>query len=384
MPTGTVLHVMEATIGGTKRHLLELAGGLRAVGWGVEVACPRVRDEALDDVSFWDDLQAAGIPSHAVAMSRRPLAGANGAALVRLAALIRRRRYAVVHAHSSIAGALARPAALLSGRRPRLVYTPHGFAFLTPGAARRAAFLAVERALGRVTDRLIALTPTEAATAAESGIVPPRRIVTIPNGVVSAQIPRRERALEVRRREGWEGAPVVGTLARMTPQKRPDVWLRTAARIAQARPDVRFAWIWGGEQEQAVRAQARELGLEDRVRFLGYRPDARELIAAFDVFLLTSAFEGLPYSLIEAMAAGVPVVATDVVGTRDVVRPGETGLLAPAGDAPALATHVLHLLAAPAQAHRLAAAGRADVLARYSVAEMVRRTAELYRSLLGA
>jgi glycosyltransferase involved in cell wall biosynthesis len=118
------------------------------------------------------------------------------------------------------------------------------------------------------------------------------------------------------------------------------------------------------------------------VQFLGYRPDARELIAAFDVFLLTSAFEGLPYSLIEAMASGVPVVATDVVGTRDVVRHGETGLLAPAGDAPALAAQVLHVLANQEEASRLAEAGRADVLARYSVDEMVRRTADLYCSLL--
>jgi glycosyltransferase involved in cell wall biosynthesis len=315
-------------------------------------------------------------------MSRRPFSGANAAAVGRLAALVRRGRYDGVHAHSSIAGALARPAAGLSGRRPRLVYTPHGFAFLVPGARRRAAFLAVERALGRVTDRLIALTPTEAATAVECGVVPARRLVTIPNGVVSSQVPGRDRGLEVRRREGWDGVPLVGTLSRMTPQKRPEVWLHTAARIAQERPDARFAWIWGGEQEQAVRAQARDLGLEDRVQFLGYRPDARELIAAFDVFLLTSAFEGLPYSLMEAMASGVPVVATDVVGTRDVVRHGETGLLAPAGDAPALAAQVLQMLADPEGARRLAEAGRADVLARYSVDEMVRRTAELYRSLL--
>lgn len=387
-----ILHVMEATIGGTKRHLLDLAAGLRAGGWDVEVACPRVRTEALGDVSFWDDLRAAGVPAHEVTMRRRPLTAANAAAVWRLAGLIRRGGYAVVHAHSAIAGALARPAAALSGHKPKVVYTPHGFAFLAPGAggapgdgaagAHGGIFLAIERALGRVTDRLIAVSPTEAEAAAAYGVVPRRKIATIPLGIVADEIPSRQRAAEVRRREGWGAAPVVGTLARMSPQKSPLTWLAAAARVAAARPDVQFVWIWSGEMEGEVRARARELGLEPRLAFLGYRPDAREVIAACDVFLLASAFEGLPYSLIEALAAGVPVVATDVVGTRDVVRHGETGLLAAAGDAGGLAAHVLRLLGEPAEARRLAAAGRADVLARFSVAQMVARTAALYEALL--
>ncbi|HEX2324361.1 MAG TPA: glycosyltransferase, partial [Chloroflexota bacterium] len=149
-----VLHVMEATIGGTKRHLLELARGLRGAGWDVEVACPRVRDAAFGDTSFWGDLAASGIPAHEVAMARRPLSAPNARAVGALGDLIRRGGFDVVHAHSSIAGAVARPAARLASRRagmrPRTVYTPHGFAFLTPGSiARRRLFLIAERALGR-------------------------------------------------------------------------------------------------------------------------------------------------------------------------------------------------------------------------------------------
>jgi glycosyltransferase involved in cell wall biosynthesis len=383
---------MEATIGGTKRHLLELCAGLRAAGWDVEVACPRVRAEALGDVSFWDDLGAAGIPAHEVPMRRAPANRTNAAAIVRLARMIREGGYDVVHAQSSIGGALARPAALLAGigsprSRSRVVYTPHGFAFLAPGSrAKQRLFLHVERALGRYTDRLIAVSPTEAGAAVAHRIVPPHRVETIPNGIVAAGFPDREDkegVVEVRRRLGWTDVPVVGTLARMTAQKDPFTWLRVAARVARERPDVRFAWIWGGgELEQAVYEETDRLGLRSRLDFLGYRADARAVIGALDLFLLTSAFEGLPYSLIEALAAGVPTVATAVVGTADIVRHGETGLLAPAGDAAALADAVLRLLSDPAQARSLAAAGRADVLSRFSVDRMVARTAALYEQVL--
>ena len=382
-----VLHVMEATIGGTKRHLLELTRGLRGAGWDVEVACPRVRDAAFGDTSFWDDLAASGIPAHEVAMERRPLSAPNARAVGALGDLIRRGGFDLVHAHSSIAGAVARPAARLAsgraGKRPRTVYTPHGFAFLTPGSfARRRLLLLAERALGRITDRLIAVSPTEAREAIAWGVVAPQKVATIPNGVDLPGLTGPQEREAIRRREGWDGAPVVGTVARMTPQKDPETWLAVASRLAATRPDVRFVWVWGGEQEQHVRQRARELGLEGRLDFAGYREDARQLLGAFDVFLLTSRFEGLPYTPIEALASGTPVVATDVVGTRDVVRHGETGLLAPPGDVDALAGRVARLLDDGRLAGRLAGAGQADVRKRFSVQAMVTRTAALYESLL--
>lgn len=381
-----VLLVMEATIGGTKRHLLELAGGLRTAGWDVEVACPRVRGAAFGDESFWDDLLAAGIPVHEVPMVRHPLSGANARATRHLARLLRQGRYDIVHAHSSIAGGVVRPAALVArtgGVRPRVVYTPHGFAFLAPeGRIRRWALLAVERALGRVTDRLIAVSPTEAAAAITYGVVSATKVVTIPNGVAVADLPTTERRKQVRRREGWGDDLVVGTVARMTPQKDPATWLETAARLARSCPTVRFVWVWGGELEEEIRRRLHRLGLSERLVFTGYRPDARELIGAFDVFLSTSRFEGLPYTVIEALASRTPVVATDVIGTRDVVRHGLTGLLAPAGDVTTLTGHVLQLLEHPALAQRLAQAGREDVVSRFSVANMVARTADVYSSLL--
>ncbi len=378
--------VMEATIGGTKRHLHELASGLHARGWPVEVACPRVRAEAHGDTSFWDDLSAAGVPLRELPMERKVASRANIAAVTTLAAMLRQAspRIDVVHAHSSIGGAVARLAALASlptGRCPAVVYTPHGFAFLDGTPARRRAFLAIERSLGLVTDRLIGVSPTEAEVAWRHRVVPRDRAVAIPNGIAACAIPSPDEGRATRAREGWGEAPVVITVARMTAQKDPSTWLRVVARVAAARSDARFVWVWGGEAADAVKAEASRLGIADRVDFVGYRADARQLVAGATLFLLASRFEGLPYSLIEALAAGVPVVATDVTGTRDVVRDGTTGLLAPAGDVEGLAGHVLALLADPARARSLGAAGRDDVVARFSIDAMVEATAGVYRSV---
>ncbi|HEU5318364.1 MAG TPA: glycosyltransferase family 4 protein [Chloroflexota bacterium] len=384
-----VLHVLEATIGGTKRHLLDLAPGLRSRGIDVEVACPRVRDQHHGDTSFWDDLALAGIPTHEVAMTRRPLTAANAAALGRLASLMRRGAYDVVHAQSSVAGALGRLAARLVHPRPRVVYSPHGFAFLGNEwgtGPRRAAFLGLERALAPLADRLICVSSAEADDAVRHGVAPRHKVSVIPNGVVSAGFAadRGSIADMVPDLAPWRGLPIVGTLARMTPQKDPLVWLEVASRLRAAAPNARFVWIWGGGAlEPDVYETADRLGLRGVLRFLGYREDARAVLGGLDIFLLTSRFEGLPYAVIEALAAGTPVVATDVSGTRDVVRHERTGYLAPPGDAGALAAYVLRLLGDPDLRRRLGAAGRADVLERFSIERMVDQTAALYATLLG-
>ncbi|HET7767629.1 MAG TPA: glycosyltransferase [Chloroflexota bacterium] len=381
-----VLHVLEATIGGTKRHLLDLLPGLTEQGIHVEVACPRLRTEHHGDTSLWHDLHTLGIPTHELPMTRRPLSRPNLSALPTLTRLIRRGSFDVVHAQSSIAGALARPAAALSGRRPKVVYSPHGYAFLSAEWGRRAtAFRLLERLLSRLTDRVIAVSDAEAQDAIRNGVVRGNQITVIPNGVVSADFPTQRQPIErlAPQLGAWSGAPLVGTIARMTPQKDPLTWLRLAARVRESLPAARFVWIWGGGAlEQDVYDETDRLGLRQHVAFLGHRPDARQLLGALDVFLLTSRFEGLPYSVIEALAARTPVVATDVAGTRDVVKHGLTGLLAQPGAIAALAEHVLTLLRDQALARRLGAAGRADVLDRFSVEQMVDRTRQLYEQLV--
>jgi glycosyltransferase involved in cell wall biosynthesis len=171
----------------------------------------------------------------------------------------------------------------------------------------------------------------------------------------------------------------VGTVARLDPVKRLDVLLGALHRL-----DGVCAFVVGyGPEEQRLKEMAEELGLGERVHFAGYQQDVWTWLAACDVFALSSDWEGMPNAVLEAMAAGLPVAATAVGGTPDVVVQGATGLLVPPDDATALAAALDRLIHDPDLRRTMGAAGRQRVRARFSVQQMVERTQALYRGLLG-
>ena len=180
-----------------------------------------------------------------------------------------------------------------------------------------------------------------------------------------------------------QNAPLVGTLARFIPQKAPEDTLAVIQRLHAGLPDAHFLWIGhGGPQESAIRAQAAALGLSEQVHFLGYRADALSLVRLLDVFLLTSRWEGMPFSILEAMALAKPIVATAAVGTSDILEHNRTGMLAPVGDVESLATHVHELLRNSARAQELGESALHAVETRFSQQRMLDLTGELYLSVL--
>ena len=378
-----VLQVMEATIGGTKRHLTELSIGLHHAGYRIEVACPPVRSEAFGDTSFVSDVAGAGIAVHPIPMRRAVSPGADLLATLRLARLMRRGRYDIVHCHSSKAGVIGRVAARLAGA-PHVCYTPHGFSYLIPGSTRRRwLYLTIERVLGRCTDRLIAVSPSEGTEAIRRRVVPADRVAVIENGLDLDELPGPEERARVRTEYGWEDdVLVVGTVARQMAQKDPFTWLRTAVAVARTHDKVRFVWVNGGELLAASKRLAQTLGMGERMTFLPYVPNASRLMAGFDVLMLSSRFEGLSYVLLEAMGLGKPVVATDVLGTRDVIVHGKNGLLAPPGAPQELAARLRAVLDQPDCGAALGAGARATIAARFTKERMVARTRALYEQLL--
>lgn len=376
-----VLQVLEATVGGTKRHLLDLCTGLDPEQFDVQVACPPVRSEAHGDTSFVDDLRRAGLGVQIIPMVRRISPWRDAIAFVPLARLIARGHYDVIHAHSSKAGFLTRQAALLD-RRARIAYSPHGFYFLNFGdPIRSSLFKYLEKLAGLRTHALVTLSRGEYQTAVAAGLAPAGRVRLIENGIDHVDcLPR----LQARTRLDIPAeATVVGTISRFTAQKAPFVLVDVAAKLVARRPDLVFAWFSDGELRPAIEAAIAAKGLSPNFRLLGYRPDARLLLPALDVFLLASRWEGLPYTVMEAMDAGVPVVATDVVGTQDFIDDGRNGCLAPVNDPDLLAARVEELLSQPQRAANIAAAARQDVQKRYSRAEMVKKIGLLYRELVG-
>lgn len=363
-----VLHVLEALEGGTARHLVDVVGSVH----GVEhhIAAPARRVGGLTDEAALDRCRRLGARVHVVPMSRSPARAANALAPARLRRLLAAVDPDVVHGHSSVGGALARLAALGTGRA--VVYTPNGI------ATGRAA-LAVERLLGRLTERFVAVSRSEAELARRHRLVPAERLVVIPNGVRPAE--PSPGALRERLGVG-PGQPLVGTVSRLVAQKAPERFVAMAGAVLRARPEAHAVLVGDGPLRGRVEAALGEAGLarDPRFHLVPSLADAARVMGDLDVFVLTSRFEGAPYAPMEAMAAGVPVVATDVVGTRDVVEPG-CGVLVPEHDVARLATEVLALLGDPERRSRLGEAGRAMVAERFSVEVMGRRLAALYRSM---
>jgi glycosyltransferase involved in cell wall biosynthesis len=289
-------------------------------------------------------------------------------------------RYDVVHTHSAKAGALGRLAAHRAGVG-RIVHTYHGFPFheFQP-RWRRTLYVRIERRLSRYTDAYLAVGTAVAAEAIRRGLAGPDRIRTIPPAVDTISYPPGNAARgQARRRLGLPpGIRLVGTVGRVDYQKAPELWVDGLAAAA-AGGDAWGLWIGDGPQRQKLLGRVHKRGLEDRFVWLGHRDDVAELLPAFDVFALASRYEGLPCVLVEAMAAGVPVVATAVNAVPDLVVPGETGLLVPPARPDLFGTAVRHLLDEPADARRMADAARARLGDRFTPEALATTLDQTYR-----
>jgi glycosyltransferase involved in cell wall biosynthesis len=383
-----VLQIMECTIGGTRRHLRDLVHGLRARGIDVEVACAVRRDPRMrEDLAAF---AAAGATVHEIPLVRAITPPRDAWHALRLAALLCDRRFDVVHTHSSKAGALGRAAAFLCSGAVR-VHTPHTYAFSFEGgkgqggesAGPPGLVLGVERLLGRVTDRLIHVSESERREGQALGVVAEARARVIPNGIDPAGYARPRGGEALRAALGIPArAPLVGTIGLLNDAKGHDLLVAAAALLP---PDVHVLIVGHGEREGALREQAGRLGLSGRVHLPGWRDDLPAVHAALTVFALPSRWEGLPYALLEALAAGLPCVATDVNGSRDILQcEPPCGLLVPREDPAALAAALGRLLADGALRAALAAAGPARVASEFTVERMLDRTLALYREALAA
>lgn len=385
-----VLQVMECTIGGTRRHLRDLAHGLNQRGHSVEVACAALREPRMrEDMAA---MQAAGIRVHEIPMLRpiRPARDAWHA--LRLAGCLADRRFDVVHTHSSKAGALGRGVAFLCSSAAR-IHTPHTYAASFEGGAGQGGelpgplglIMTTERLLGRVTQRLIHVSQGERDEGQMLGVVAADRARVVPNGIDPAPFSAPAGGDALRAELGIPAdARVVGTVGLLNDAKGHDVLLDAAARLPD---DVHLLVVGHGELEGALRSQAADLGLTGRLHLAGWRDDLSACHDAMDVFVLSSRWEGLSYALLEAVAAGVPAVSTEVNGSRDVLDPGDDqdpcGLVVPTEDAPALAQALDTLLTDRARAAAFAAAGPARVAERFTVDAMVDATVAVYEEVLG-
>jgi glycosyltransferase involved in cell wall biosynthesis len=382
--------ITRLNIGGPSIHAIRLTERLTPRGFDTRLVHGRL-GAGEGDMRY---LASPSADLHYLASLRRPLAPLHDMVTVgRLLEILRGWRPHIVHTHMAKAGTLARIAAVVhnatAGRdaRARIVHTYHGHVlegYFSPAKTR--LFIGIERQLARVSDRIVAISPQIRDDLINGYRIGHRdRFRVIPLGFDLSTLVALDDAARHRARAELGIPPdahVVSTVGRLTAIKQHQLFLDAARRIADADDQAVFLVAGDGELRGDLEKSAADSGLGGRVRFLGWRRDLDIVYGATDVLLLTSRNEGTPVALIEALAAGVAGVSTDVGGVGDVIRDETIGLRAPFGDANALAARVLELLHDPHRRRAMGQRGRASVVARFGIDRLVDDVERLYRELL--
>ena len=368
-PRLRLLHLLSGgTVGGCEQHVLSLLAGLDRDRYDPSVAF--FVAEPDDAAPMAPAFRAAGVRVFDLGARRR----ADPGALLRLGRLIRRGRFDVVHAHSLQAELAAVLWTRFLGHVPVVLRTVHN----TDDFYVRQPYATLARLSAHGLDRIVVISDAVGRYLRDSARLPEHKIVRIHYGLDPTPFARNGHAPRDR-------PPTIGVVARLAPQKGHRVLFDALPRVLARVPETRVRVV-GHEELSTVaelRAYAAARGVADHVEFEGFRADVPALLHELDLFVLPSLWEGFGLVLLEAMAAGRPVVATAVGPVPEVVADGETGLLVPPGDPAALAEAILRVLGDPGLAERLGRAGRDRVQRTFRLEQMVARTDALYRELLG-
>lgn len=330
------------------------------------------------------DAAASGVAARFLPSLVRPISPARDlSALADLTRFLLREGPDVVHTHSSKAGILGRLAAAQAGV-PVIVHSIHGWGFHPrQNAAARALYVSLERIAARPTHAFIGVSQANLSQGIDLGIVPRAKARLIRSGIRLDEFrPAGDGAASAPLPFERSGpGPVIGMVACFKPQKAPLDFLRVASEVAASEPEARFAIAGDGELRPRMEAMIRERGLEGRIALLGWRRDVAELMRSFDILLHTSHWEGLPRVFPEAMATGLPIVATRVDGAPEAIEEGVSGFLFEPGDVPGMAGAVVELIRDPARRRAMGMAGLARA-GEWDIDRMVRAQEDLYASLL--
>jgi glycosyltransferase involved in cell wall biosynthesis len=372
MKTHVVYFLTSPVRGGVEEHVLSLIKRLDRRHFRVSLVAP----PALLD-AFAADLRRIDVQTLAVTVDT-PWRLRDIMDLVRLYRFLRRQRPDIVNCHLLRATFIGAPLAKLAGVR-RVIATNHG-----PDPWRRGlikGWYGIDRLVGRFIDLTIAVCASAKESLVRTKGLPADGIVVINNGRELEDfepLPAAETA-EVRRELQLPGTDtIVVIVGRLEEQKGHRFALDAMPTVLARHPHTRLLLVGDGGLRASLEKQAHALGVAERVIFTGFRRDVRRLLGVADVVALPSLWEGLPLTLIEALAMAKPVVATAVNGVPDVVIDGHTGLLVPAGDSDAFGRRLVELLDAPERAACLGRAGREHVLANFAIDRQINETARCY------
>ncbi|MAE64874.1 MAG: glycosyl transferase family 1 [Phycisphaeraceae bacterium] len=368
-----MLLLLTSTAGGVGLHALYLARDLSRERFDLTVAFGP--GYPLDDA--FDRL---GVPVERLSISRRLNPWVNLRGFVQVIRLMRRHRYDIVCMQQSIASFMGRVAAGLAGVPVRIVIVQVYASHPHQHPIKRGIFRLVERALDALTTRYVAVAESTRRFGVHSRIMKPDKVLVIHNATDLGVTPGGDRD-DQRRALGVDGvAPVIVTVGRFERQKGLSDLLEGAAEVRRRGVTARFLIVGDGPLRADLERRARDLELSESVRFTGWRDDVPRVLAASDVFCLSSLWEQFPFVILEAMAMSLPVVATSVDGNPEAVVDGETGLLVPPRDPRSLADALVVLARDLPRAARMGRAGRRRVEERFGVERMIRSYEDMFQA----
>jgi N-acetyl-alpha-D-glucosaminyl L-malate synthase BshA len=363
-------------------HIMQVAGAEVLVNETIRRLGPRIDPIVfcLDGVGILGErLLADGVP--VIAYGRRP--GLDLAVSRKMAADVRSHHIDVLHAHQYTPFFYSAMAARLASPRPRVIFTEHGRHYPDVVSAKRRWINRV--VFDRLADDVNAVCEFSARSLAEKDGFRGDRIHVIPNGIDAPKYGPATDVLGLRMKLGLDSSrKYVACVARFHPVKDHRTLIDAFAIVAAAHHDADLLLVGDGALRAELEQQCRDLGLSSRVHFLGVRHDVADLLRAADVFALTSVSEAASITLLEAMGSGLPVVVTCVGGNPEIVRDGVDGLLAPRGDAKAIASALVRLLDQPELATQLGSSGAARVQSTFRLDQTVDKYYELYSMLANA
>ncbi len=364
-----LLVIDEASVGGGQHHVLWLAEGLGRDGFEIAVAC-EAQGYLVDELRF------AGIRHLPVTLRNRP----NGGSLFQMIRLIREFDPKIVHTHGGTAGAYGRIAGHILARK--IVHTYHGIHYLHfENQWKKRIYLFLEQFLIRWTDAIICVANSDLQLALDHNLADRDKVSVIANGINAKQFKAPKESRKTRR-PGKRRTTIIGTIGRLHEQKGHRYLIQATAEIVKQLNHAEIRIIGDGNLRTELELQAQTLGLQDVVRFMGSRTDISFQLAQMDLFVLPSLWEGMPFVLLEAMCAGIPIVATDVDGVSEILEHGKDSLLVPPRDPQSLAKAIVSLLGNKRLARTFARNALDKISERFDVKEMVTQTERVYRVVI--
>lgn len=371
-----ILYILEATSGGTQKHVVDIAKKINKSEYQIDIIYSINRNKSFIEESSGIFNQMFGL------QIRRSASLSDLSNIWKIRKIIKQNNYDIVHCHSTKAGFVGRIAAFLSHHK-NIIYSPHGFMFCdTRIKFRRHLYLYLEKYLGFLTKKLIAVSGSERDLAIQHNIVPNKKIITINNSIDPSDFSEFNYVNRLHNKLKESNSEVIlGTVGRLYYQKDPITLIKSFKIINDNFPNTKLIMVGDGPLEKTCIKLINELNLSTKVQLEGFQKDSRTYYQMFDIFLLSSHYEGMPYSLLEAMSMGIPAVGTDVIGIKDLIVHGETGYLVPEGDYKELANAVMKLINSPDKLSSFSINSRNRTNINFNFTEGIKYYQNFYSSL---